>query len=373
MNIIYEFKEWLLKEQKLTNASSEVYMVSVRHFLKYFNDHHFGEFTKLEKEAVNMYGLSMELDKIPAATINSKMTGLKKFNQFLVNKGFQDNIVLERSHRVEPDAPVKEEEEKVSSFDVEKFLAAVRKGRNKRDLTLIILLMKTNLLISDIVDMKLKDYSNGVISVITQKNQKKIYHLDNEVRSILEGYIQERNYKHYSQSEYLFISNKSGKLDKRYIFHLFKVYSGKAMLVSPITPGKLSGFQSIQEEPVKTTLEYTVDKHIRMDINVIHEDALTNGIAKVEVIIDFKGNQKVFLFVAVKPDYFLHLLKGRKGFYPKGIFITQSFNKALIKDIILYSFYIDEKTPIDFLNQMDLHSLSENEFNNIEEKIVISL
>jgi integrase/recombinase XerD len=371
--LVDEFKNWLIKEKKITKSSSEVYLVSVRYFLKYYETYYSKDFNKLEIDIVNGYALKLKLDdKIPAATINSKMTGLKKFNQFLVEMGYQKEIVVERNHRVEPDAPGTEDEYAISTYEVEKFLTAVRTAHNQRDLALIMLIMKTNLLISEIVDMKITDYHNGVISITDRKSQKKNYHVDNELKTILEGYVQDRTNKYYSQSKYLFISNKSGKMDKRHIYHLFTVYSKKAMLNMHITPGKLSGFHTPQEEPSRADFEYTLNERIRMDINVFPLDTLNNCIAKIEVIVDFKGNQKVFVFGAAFPGYIRNIVKNGKGFYPKGIIIIESLKKNIIKDIILDSFYMPNQSFLSFLNELEVHSLSQEEFNNIVRGIVIS-
>lgn len=371
LNIVDEFKEWLSKDKKLSSGTLGVYLVSVRNFLQYYEKHErdrAGEFKKLEKEVVNGYVLKMVYQEIPAATINSKMTGLKKFNRFLVEKGYQEEIVIERNHRVEYEPNSGEKEDSLSSFDIEKFLAAVRMSHNKRDLALVFLIMKTNLTIPEIVDLRLSNYQNRVLAFTSNNNETKNYHVDTELGAILEDYIHERKNKHYAESKYLFISNKSGKLDKRHIFHLFNAYSQQAMLFPPITPGRLSGFDAVHVEQVNQKVEYKVDKEIKMDITI----ALVNfheSMAKIEVIIDYKGNQRTFLFSVVKPGDFHLLLKGMKGFYPKGIFITPSFHKKDIKKIVLDSFYIDEKSPIQFLNQLEVHSLSEDEMNNLEERL----
>jgi integrase/recombinase XerD len=368
LNIVDEFKEWLSEDKKLSSGTLGVYLVSVRNFLQYYEKHHSGDFIKLEKEVVNGYVLKMVYEEIPAATINSKMTGLKKFNRFLVEKGYQEDIVIERNHRVEYDSTSGEKEDFLSSFEVEKFLAAVRMSHNKRDLALVFLIMKTDLTIPEIVDLRLSNYQNRVIAFTSKNNERKNYHVDNELGVILDDYIHERKNKHYSESKYLFISNKSGRLDKRHIFHLFNAYSQQAMLFPPITPGRLSGFDAVHVEQVNQKFEYKVDKEIKMDITIVQVN-FHESMAKIEVIINYKGNQRTFLFSAVKPGDFHLLLKGMKGFYPKGIFITPSFNKKDIKKIVLDSFYIDEKSQIQFLNQLEAHSLSEDEINNLEERL----
>lgn len=117
MKIIEEFKKWLINEQKIASSTSAVYLVSVRNFLKYYHEFYKDDFVRLETDMVNGYSLKMAINNIPAATINTRITGLKKFNQFLVTKGYQKDIVIYRSHRVDY-SPSSQVERRVQYFSL---------------------------------------------------------------------------------------------------------------------------------------------------------------------------------------------------------------------------------------------------------------
>lgn len=232
-------------------------------------------------------------------------------------------------------------------------------------------MLKTQMAISEIINVKVSDYNREGISIYFKDKQSRNCLLDEELRNLLDDYINERKNMYYSDSEYMFISNKGGSIDKRHIFHLFSSYSKATKLIHPITPGKITALCSVEEEPESRTYEIKVDD-IYMDINVHEKEIFHGRFVNIEVLLTYKKKRKEFYFVGVKPDFIHILLNGEKGIYPKGFFITPSFSKENIQQLVIDSFYFDEQSQIDFLNHLELHSLGEEEINIIEERIVFS-
>ncbi|AND41446.1 tyrosine-type recombinase/integrase [Cytobacillus oceanisediminis] len=361
MDIVSQFKDWLVNEQKVSEATQQVYLAAVRHFLDYYERINEGEFRLLERGVVNGYSLKLELDNIPAATINARITGLKKFNKFLVEKGYQKDIVIKRSDRVENNHLEIPKPEKLDTYEKEKFIQAVKIGKNKRDFAIMMLILKINLGASEIIELRLEDYRNGAI-LIKNKDRRFEYILNTKLQQVLDEYLNERINHHFSNSEFLFITNKSGKMVKRHIFQLFNKYNQEANLVNPITPKKLAAFNLKDEKRViDKEFKYSLDDDIQLNCNT--EDTKHRNLLRVMVEVQYNGSIRTFLFGAANQEFMNHLLLEGKAIIPNGLILTRSFNQDDICSSLVNIFNKKGKTPLEFLNFLEAYSIKEDEFN----------
>lgn len=200
-----------------------------------------------------------------AKTVNGRLSSLFSFNQFLIHQGVQDDIVIEKSDFIKVQLDYANPCI-ISKADVEQFRQRILKSGDKRLYALSTLLAYGGLRISEALDIKLSDVSLEAKEVVVRKGKggkQRVVYLNSKIVTAFREYLKVRK----SESEYLFASRESDKVDRTVINKNFKHFS------DTITPHMLRHFYashclemgfSVHEvanqaghRDLKTTLLYT--------------------------------------------------------------------------------------------------------------------
>nr|WP_280528564.1 tyrosine-type recombinase/integrase [Tissierella praeacuta] len=123
----------------------------------------------------------------------------------------------------------------INKLDVENFRQKILEAGDKRLYAIVTLLSYAGLRISEALNLKLEDLSLGAKELIIRKGKgekQRIVYLNSKIINSIREYLKVRN----SESEYLFSSRESDRVDRSVINKQFKKYSNK------ITPHQLRHF-----------------------------------------------------------------------------------------------------------------------------------
>ena len=227
-----KFRNYLEEEGKSENTIKS-YCNHTKQYLKWYDESFGMEFNKLYRGNVlefKSYLLNIKEQK--ANTVNSKLSSLIKFNEYLVDVGIQDNIVITKKDMVRVQAAGTSPTD-IDKQDVGKFRQQILEQEGIRNYTIVTIMAYTGTRISETLDIRLQDINLTTREIIIRNGkgnkQRTVYMNDKVVNSIKE-YLKDRK---ETDLDYLFISNKGNKLDRTVINKMFNKYS------DTITPHQL--------------------------------------------------------------------------------------------------------------------------------------
>lgn len=246
-NQIEQFKQYL----KLQGKSEKTICSYSTDIKQYFE-----QYPTLSKENI----LNFKSQFKEASTINHKLTSIKQYNEYLISINEIDGILILSSYFVKKQK--KGNPLKVTDNQIKKFMERINNSNDIRNIAIVYLLANTGIRREESTNIKLSDinFKNKKLIIYKGKGEKQreILLNDNLIK-ILNVYIEYRNginekgkpnYKHAKESEYLFVSRESEKLDVSMINRIFNKYKGK-----DITPHQLRHYYStIMVEKGKLTL-----------------------------------------------------------------------------------------------------------------------
>jgi site-specific recombinase XerD len=174
------------------------------------------------------------IKKSNAKTINAKLSAIMSFNEYLIDKGIQTDIVLTKKDYIK----IQNEYASpsiISKQEVEKFRQTILKKQGKRDYAIVTIMAYAGLRISEALNIKMSDYNiySEELTVKDGKGKKqRIVYLNDKIINSIKEYLKERN----SKSDYLFISRENDNINRTRINQIFNKYSDK------ITPHTLRHF-----------------------------------------------------------------------------------------------------------------------------------
>jgi integrase/recombinase XerD len=240
MNLIDGFTNQLHNENKSPNTIYN-YELAVKDFFKWFAGTYDKEPTQLFPQNIKDYVQYLQTVKGSSAkTINARLASLLKYNEYLVSMGVQKNIVINKNQKKKVQQQYASPAQ-YSEKEVNKFIQAVIEKGNKRDYALVMLLAYTGCRISEAlnIDKDLHLASQKIVIRSGKGDKERTVLVHNKVVAAIKEYLKERNNHKHADSSYLFISNKGEQLSRITANDMFKKYSKKAGLDTPLHPHAL--------------------------------------------------------------------------------------------------------------------------------------
>lgn len=229
--------ETYLKNEGRTEATIKNYLLDLENYKKWFSSS-FGKLPeKIFRENVLDYRSYLQnVKEVSAVSINRYLNALKKYNQYLIDEGIQNDIVIRGNDRLKVQteylSPTKVNEKEVGGF-----IQDILENEGKRNYALVVLLRYTGMRISEALNSKLTDFNLTTREwVIPQGkgNKRRVVPVNDRVANALRQFLKEREkYSYAEQSKYLFISRQGKQLDRTTVNKIFKKYSDK------VTPHQL--------------------------------------------------------------------------------------------------------------------------------------
>lgn len=232
------FKRFLEEDGKSVHTISN-YERHISAYKKWFNQTFGSNLSSLYKENILDYkSYLLNIRKLNAKSINASLAAISKFNEFLISTGVQDNVCISKKDYIKVQLEYASPSI-IGKNDVEGFRQKILENENIRDYAIVTLLAYSGLRISEALKLKLNDINLIAKEIVVRYGKgakQRIVYINDKIVNAIKSYLKERgNYSH-KDSEYLFISRESGKVDKSVINRVFKRHSDK------ITPHTLRHF-----------------------------------------------------------------------------------------------------------------------------------
>lgn len=239
MDKLCDFVQFLSDTRKSKNTING-YKLDVQQYLKWFEDSYGMACKELYRQNVLEYiGYVKAVKTLNAKTINHKLSSLAKYNEYLIQLGIQNDIVINKGDMIKVQAEYASPTN-VTELEVKQFLQSVLETKNKRNYAIVVLLAYTGLRISEALDIKTNDFNlqTGECIIRNGKGEKqRTVILNAKVSNALRDYLKERNkYSSAADSPYLFVSKKNENLNRTVVNRIFQKISSK------ITPHQLRHF-----------------------------------------------------------------------------------------------------------------------------------
>ena len=206
-------------------------------FLIYLNEHDIIDFNKLDELLIKEYFTKLKTEKISASTFNRRLSSIKKFYKYLVDKGLKEKgseILIESE---------KNDEKKIEYLSPEEInlVRATMQGENfniLRDRLMFELLYSSGMTVAELLSL-------GEVNFNLEK--KEIYILKNKLSKTMyfsetckEFYIKFLNSKKEKFKDYnpniIFTNNSNERLTDRSVRRLINKYAEMANLNKEISP-----------------------------------------------------------------------------------------------------------------------------------------
>lgn len=205
--MLEDFKNYMIKN-KLSENTYKSYLLDVNLYINYYKDSYGEDFKKLNSIDIQSYKSYLKnIENKKPVTINRKLNALKKFNEYLVDKGMQNDIVIDKRdyikiapNFVKKDAPDEKEVNKLIHKAIE----------NKRDACIIILASNGGLRAEEIVNIKLIHIhlEQRFIAIIGKGEKYREVTINDKMYKAIQEYLEERLQTNQDNS-YLFVGKKS--------------------------------------------------------------------------------------------------------------------------------------------------------------------
>lgn len=215
--IVAEFEETLGADGKAAKTL-ESYVGDIRAFLQWLESKGTTFTGNLKRFYITSYRNYLVQEGYEVNTINKKINSLQSFSQFLIDRGYlKEQVVDLKKDKVKVAAGSEGEVEVFTDAEVEKLLFYIQSEQVlSRDRLIILMLLYTGIRVSELVNIKLKDIdvlSMNLTVAWGKGGKRREVPLKNEVIEAIKEYLEgERKDNKFADSEYLILTNRSAKM-----------------------------------------------------------------------------------------------------------------------------------------------------------------
>ena len=211
--MIEKFRKYLESESVSENTVN-IYVSDIVQFLKFFKDKFDEEIIELEHILVTEYIKELKNQSVKAVTINRKVAALNKYNQFLIEEGIQEDIVIKPKDyiKLQPKltAPYSPSEKEILK------LKLIAKD-NKRDLAIITTFANGGVRVSELIHIEINDlnFESKSITIRGKGNKVRMILMADVMYDALQDYLEERKQNGtLDKNKYLFIGRQEVEKNK---------------------------------------------------------------------------------------------------------------------------------------------------------------
>ena len=238
MKYLEEYLKYLKYEKKYSSDTINSYEEDLVEFLEFLNKEEI-DLLKLSYDEIRFYLMELDSKKNKASTISRKLSSLRGFYKFLINKEYINNnpFVLVKSPKKEKKLPrffyYNELEEMFDSIDISNALG-------QRNRLILEVLYASGIRVSELVNIKISDINDETIKVLGKGNKERIARIGDYAKEILDLFLND-GYKELNKynSEYLFLNNNGKKLTTRGVRYILDEVIKNTTINKKISPHML--------------------------------------------------------------------------------------------------------------------------------------
>lgn len=214
-DILASFRQWLMEEGKAA-ATIQSYLNDVHKFNAYLGEKDCDPEVLLSRFYFTSYMKHLESEGMAISTRNKKINSLKVYNDWLFKNRLVDDIFISiKKDKVKIAHGSEAEVSVLNDQQVEQFLFYLEK-KTQRNKLIAYLLLYTGIRVSELVNIKISDVDQ-LTSHLTVRGKGKIREipLRKDVHEIMKNYLkEERSHSKFADSPYLLLSQRSEKMHR---------------------------------------------------------------------------------------------------------------------------------------------------------------
>lgn len=219
------FKKSLEKQEKSPNTIY-AYSSDVAEFIRWFTDA-VGEYSPDQVSIVDIQefrGYTYNVKRNKPVSVNRKLAAIEQYFSTLMSEGVIKTNPAAGIKRIR--CQQQSQVEALDNKDLYKLKRMFYMGANKRDIAIFELMINTGLREAEVCNLQLSDViisdRKGTVIVRSGKGEKyREIPLNAIARKAISDYLEVRQDK----SDYLFVSNKSGRLSRSQLYRIIRKYS----------------------------------------------------------------------------------------------------------------------------------------------------
>ena len=205
-----------MKEQNISDNTCNSYANDIKLYKKYYKDSFGEDLTNLIHEDISMYRSYLLKHNISAISINRKISALKMYNEFLVNEGLQEKVIIIDKYYIKVQkSMIQKQLPSERDINMLKHFSCRDEKNSKRDFCIIILLLYAGLRESELVNLRIVDIKleERFLNIIGKGNKFRQVMINNLMYNALKDYLDERQ-KMNIKNPYLIIGQKNKQTPK---------------------------------------------------------------------------------------------------------------------------------------------------------------
>jgi len=215
-NKIEQYKNYLVNQAKSNNTISS-YVSDLNHFFTLHDE--------ISRDSIIKY--KEDISNLSSSSINRKLSAIKSFNEFLLMLGLIDNIKVIKRDFIKIQG--KGNPTNITESQVLEFLDKVNNKYSLhriRNIAIIYLIANTGIRREEITNLKLRnlDLINRKLKLIGKCNKERTVLLNDIAIEVIKDYLKIREKHKFASSQYIFLTERSEKLDKSTINYIFNSY-----------------------------------------------------------------------------------------------------------------------------------------------------
>ena len=210
---ISQFLKYISLEKRYSDHTVKAYNVDLSQLDNYLLDSYKSSLSDANQEMLRSWLVEMLEFGISAKSVNRKITSVRSFYKFMLREGFVkfDPSLKLQSVKSSNKLPVFVEE-----FQMQKLLREEtfeNDFEGKRDLLILDLFYSTGIRLSELINIKLNDFSlkNRVLKVLGKRNKERVVPLTTELICSIDKYMPFREDKHV-ETDFLLITSGGKKM-----------------------------------------------------------------------------------------------------------------------------------------------------------------
>ena len=219
MKYLEEYLKYLKYQKNYSQETIDSYEEDLVEFYDFLNREEI-DLLKVKYDDIRFYLMELDKKKNKASTVSRKLSSLRGFYKFLINREFIKNnpFTLIKTPRKEKKLPrffyYNELEEMFDSIDISTALG-------QRNRLILEVLYASGVRVSELVNIKVKDINDEEIKVLGKGNKERITRIGDYAREILDLYLEDGYLElNKKNSEYLFLNKDGDKLTTRGIRYI---------------------------------------------------------------------------------------------------------------------------------------------------------
>ena len=233
-----EYLKYLKYQKNYSSLTIDSYEEDLVSFLDFLNKENL-DVLSVVYDDIRFYLMDLNNQKNKASTISRKLSSLRGFYKFLINRDYIKNnpFTLIKAPKKEKKLPrffyYNELEEMFNSIDISTPLG-------ERNRLILEVLYASGVRVSELVNIKVKDINDEEIKVLGKGNKERITRIGDYAREILDLYLED-GYKELNSknSEYLFLNKNGDKLTTRGIRYILDEIIKNTNVKKKISPHML--------------------------------------------------------------------------------------------------------------------------------------